>query len=92
MVRKSNGPRRKTRSKFRSSPRSKFTVNKFLKELEIGKRVVLKVDPSSRSIPFRRFHGLSGKVVERRGNAYIVEIYDGNKQKKVIARPEHLVG
>jgi large subunit ribosomal protein L21e len=41
-------------------------------------------------MPFRRFHGLTGKVVGIRGRAYIVEIFDGGKLKKVIAKAEHL--
>jgi large subunit ribosomal protein L21e len=45
---------------------------------------------SQKGMPFRRFQGKSGRIVERRGMAYIVEIKDGNKTKKIIARPEHL--
>jgi large subunit ribosomal protein L21e len=41
-------------------------------------------------MPHRRFHGLTGEVKGERGRAYIVEIVDGKKQKKLFIRAEHL--
>jgi large subunit ribosomal protein L21e len=41
-------------------------------------------------MPFKRFQGLSGKIIEKRGRAYLIEIKDGNKTKTVIANPEHM--
>lgn len=91
MVDKSHGPRRRTRAKFRGA--KKFTVNRFLKTFEIGQKVALVVDSSSqKGMPFRRFHGLIGEVIEKRGSAFLVKIKDGGKVKTVIARPEHLKG
>jgi large subunit ribosomal protein L21e len=40
--------------------------------------------------PHPRFHGKTGKIADKRGQAYIVAINDGNKAKKLIIRPEHL--
>lgn len=89
MVSKSHGPRRRTREKFRKTRRA--TVNQFLREFKVGETVAICVESSStQGMPFRRFQGLTGKVIGQRGRAYIVEIYDGNKLKKVIADPEHL--
>ena len=89
MVAKSHGPRRRTREKFRKSRR--VTVNQFMQKFNEGQSVAIVIESSSPSgMPFKRFHGLTGKVVGTRGNAYIVEIYDGNKAKKIIANPEHL--
>lgn len=88
MVTKSHGPRRRTREKFRKA--KKFTVNRYLQEFKKGQTVAIKIDPSSPSKPFRRFHGMSGKVVGKRGSAYIIRIYDMKKQKHIIAKPEHL--
>jgi large subunit ribosomal protein L21e len=89
MVVKSHGPRRRTREKFRRSV--KASINEFLKEFEIGDKVVIDINSSSESgMPFRRFQGLCGEIVEKRGRAYLLEIKDGNKTKKVIANPEHL--
>lgn len=89
MVTKSHGPRRRTREKFRKTRRT--TVNQFLREFNVGENVVIDIESSShKGMPFRRFQGLTGKVVGQRGRAYIIEIYDGNKLKKIIANPEHI--
>ncbi len=90
MVVKSKGPHRRTREKLRRSHKDKFTVNDMLKHFSIGDSVAIKINSSSASIPFRRFHGLTGSVLEKRGAAYVVQIKDGNKPKKIIAKPEHL--
>jgi large subunit ribosomal protein L21e len=88
---KSRGPRAGTRSKLRKSPRDKFKVTKYLKKFEIGQYVAIVIDPSSqRGQPFHRFHGMTGKIIGKRGNAYIVQVRDGNKYKQVFATPEHL--
>ncbi len=90
MVVKSKGPHRRTREKFRRSCRDKFTVNDMLKRFSVGDGVAIKINSSFAGIPFRRFHGLTGSVLEKRGSAYIVQIKDGGKLKKIIAKPEHL--
>ena len=41
-------------------------------------------------MPHRRFHGRTGFIQKRQGVAWIVAVKDGNMQKTVIARPEHL--
>ncbi|NIO44480.1 MAG: 50S ribosomal protein L21e [Candidatus Aenigmarchaeota archaeon] len=89
MVVKSRGPRKRTREKFRRSTRT--PINEFLKKFEIGDKVVIDINSSSISgMPFRRFQGLSGKIIKRRGKAFLVQIKDGRKIKEIIANPEHL--
>jgi len=89
MVKKSRGFRQGTRKKLEQKARPAIT--KFLKEFSIGDKVVIYPEPSShRGMPFPRFKGKVGKVVEKRGRSYLVEFYDGKKKKHVIARPEHL--
>lgn len=89
MVVKSHGPRRRTREKFRKTTRMK--VNQFVQEFPVGSRVAVDIEPgSSRGQPFKRFQGLTGTVLGRRGRAYIVRIFDGDKEKKIITNPEHL--
>lgn len=89
MVVKSHGPHRRTREKFR---RTGLTpISSYIKQFKIGERVVIDINSSSsKGTPFKRFQGLLGNVVERRGRAFIVEIKDGNKTKKVITTAEHL--
>ncbi len=87
---KSHGKRAGTRSKLRKRRREKFKVTKYLRTFEIGSYVAIVIDPSSRKQPFHRFHGLTGKIIGKRGRAYIVKVRDGNKFKQVFAKPEHL--
>lgn len=88
VVAKSHGPHRRTREKLRGA--EKFNVNMYLRKFAQGQTVAIKINSSSAAKPFRRFHGLSGKIIGKRGSAYIIAVYDGNKQKQVIAKPEHL--
>jgi len=91
MVKKSRGFRAKTRFKIRQKVAYRPTITKFLQEFRCGQGVVIVQEPSShKGMPHPRFKGVTGKIVEKRGKAYIVEILDGNKAKKLVSRPEHL--
>ena len=58
---------------------------------EEGDRVAIVLDGSQqKGMPHRRFHGRSGCIHKRQGVAWVVSVKDGNMQKTVIARPEHL--
>jgi large subunit ribosomal protein L21e len=60
-------------------------------EFKPGDRVAIVLDGAQQQgMPHRRFQGKVGTVVERQGRAYVVNFYDGNMAKTVIARPEHL--
>lgn len=92
MVKKSRGSRRGTRRKLKKEVRRKLTIAPYLQEFKTNDRVVIKLDPSShRGMPDPVFEGRTGKIIERRGRAYVVELKIGGKIKKVIARPEHLI-
>jgi large subunit ribosomal protein L21e len=41
-------------------------------------------------MPFKRFFGRTGTVIDKRGKSYIIKIKDGKKEKNIISRPEHL--
>ncbi len=93
MVKRSKGSRSKTRFKLRKTVRPGRTnpITKKIQTFDESDMVHIIIDPSiHKGQPHPRFHGKTGKVGARRGNAYIVEINDGNKPKKLIIRPEHL--
>jgi large subunit ribosomal protein L21e len=93
MVQKSKGRRKKTRSLLRKRIRDKTPITKYIQEFKPGDKVVIKPEPSShKGMPFKRFFGRSGTVIDKRGKSYIVKIKDGNKEKQIISRPEHLKG
>ena len=85
--------RRKTRQKLKKpfSQRGKTNINKYLQVFKTGERVILKIEPAYQKAMYHpRFHGLSGIVLGMRGRCYLVQINDGDKQKKLIAHPVHL--
>jgi large subunit ribosomal protein L21e len=91
MSRSGRGFRTGTRRKFKKPHRAKFTVEKFLKEFHPNERVMIDADPSSpKNIPHYRYKGKMGIVKKKRGQAYVVSIKLGNKEKTLMLRPEHL--
>jgi len=91
MAKKSQGFRVKTRKKLARGARYRPAITKFIQKFEIGEKVIIEQEPSSfKGMPFSRFKGIVGEVIERRGKAYVVKVKVGNKIKKVISRPEHL--
>jgi len=92
-MRRSRGFKSKTRYKLKKSVREGRTnpITKRIQTFDEDDLVHIIIDPSSqKGQPHPRFHGKTGKVAEKRGRAYIVEISDGNKAKRLIVRPEHL--
>ena len=88
-MRRSKGFRSKTRNKLKTRRRVKITD--LLKEYAIGDRVAIVLNPSVQDgMPHPRFHGKVGRVIRKRGRAYVVEFKDGNKRKEAIALPVHL--
>lgn len=91
MVKKSRGFRSRSRFKIIQKPGYRPPITRFLQEFKKNQNVIILQEPSSqKGMPHPRFKGAFGKVLEKRGKSYIVEILDGNKVKKVISRPEHL--
>jgi len=90
MVQKSRGQRSKSRYKMQTKRHA--TPNDFLKTFDVGQTVHVTMQPNikSQGYSYIQFHGRTGKIVEKRGNAYIVQIRDGNAQKKLILEPVHL--
>lgn len=93
MVKASKGPRRRTRAKLRKKVRDKgkIKIRRYLQKFKKGEKVVIKPEHSvQKGLPGKRFWGKSGDVVESRGRAYVVEVKDGNKHKRVIVSKVHL--
>jgi large subunit ribosomal protein L21e len=93
MVRKSKGTNFRTRRIFSKHPRKRGlpSLSRTLAEYEVNSKVNIIIEPSvQKGRPHRRFHGKTGLVLEKRGQAYVVRVTDGNSYKKIITRPEHL--
>lgn len=90
---KSKGFRTRTRHLLKKNPREKgkLRLSKLLHEYQPGSKVVIKIDPSiHKGMPHKRYHGKTGKIIEKRGRSYVVSVTQGKTQKKIIVRPEHM--
>jgi len=90
---KSHGIRRRTRDKLSKSVRARgiSPVSRAIQDFDDGEMVHIVLDPSiHKGMPNPKFHGKTGKVVGRRGRAFMLEVKDGRAIKTVIALPEHL--
>lgn len=90
---RSHGYRRGSRSHLTRSPgsRSGSSPDILLRSYKLGDRVVIKLEPSVlKGMPHHRYHGKIGKVIEKRGRGYIIEIVEGGKTRRITTRPEHL--
>ncbi|MEL9929514.1 MAG: 50S ribosomal protein L21e [Sulfolobales archaeon] len=94
MVKAPKGLRHRTRKLMKKSVRERGAVpplSRLLYEYEVGDRVHIVINPSTHDgMPHRRYHGRTGVVLGRRGDAYEIEVSLGGKKKILFIRPEHL--
>ena len=89
----SNGFRRKSRQILKKHPRERCmqSLGKSLYKYNIGDQTLIKIDSSvQKGMPHTRYSGKIGIITEERGRAYVVEMKEGNKLRKLIVRHEHL--
>ena len=93
MGRRAKGFRHKTRSLLTKKPRErgKTGLTKILHGYMPGEKVAVKIDPSvHKGMPHRRFQGKIGVIVQKKGRSYVVNVTQGEAEKEIIVRPEHL--
>ncbi len=93
-MKRSKGPRNRTRSSMRKSVREKGMppITHSLREFSEGDKVSVRINSAiHKGMPHPRFHGVTGTVSGRQGDAYEVAVRDGKKPKTLFVRPEHLV-
>lgn len=93
MAKRSRGWRSGTRKKIQKKKRDrgKLPISRILRTFDVGEMVHIVVEPSvHKGMPHHRFHGSTGKILARRGRAYLVEVRVGNAKKQVFALPAHL--
>ena len=87
---KARGHRAKSRAKI-TSRRTTPTITTKLRTFEPGQAVQIVIDGSVHSgMPFRRFHGLTGKVERMQGRAAIVKVQQGSQWCELVVGPVHL--
>lgn len=71
--------------------RGKFSFTKYFQRFNSGDSVAIVRELNQQSPGFpKRVQGRTGKVIERRGSAYVVEINDFNMKKIFTIKPIHL--
>ena len=89
----SKGYRRRTRKLMRRNPRERgmAPLGNILQTYKTGSKVDIIPDPSiHKSLPHRRFCGRVGVVQGTRGRSYQVLVQEGNKEKVLFLRKEHI--
>ncbi len=70
--------------------KGKIPFSKYFQEFKTGDSVAVSIELS---IPFpylKRIQGRTGKVIEKKGSSYYVEIPDLGKSKRYLIKPIHL--
>ena len=92
-MKRSKGQRQGTRSILKRGrmEKGRLHISQVMHNYEEGDRVAIVLNGSQqRGMPHRRFQGRTGFIKSRQGAAWVVAVKDGNMQKTVVARPEHL--
>ena len=93
MAKRAHGARQGTRSILKKSKaeRSRVFINRVMHPYAEGDRVAIVLDGAQqKGMPHRRFQGKTGIIAGIQGRAYVISVSDGDMQKTVVARPEHL--
>lgn len=93
MTKQQGGARKRTRHLLRKKPRDrgKVTITRLLQDFKPGENVSLQFEPTvQKGMPHSRYYGKIGKVIKKQGSAYLVEIKDRGKVKRLLAAPVHL--
>jgi large subunit ribosomal protein L21e len=93
VVKRSRGIRSKSRHILRKKPRERGlpSITRALQTFGEGDTVNIVIDSSfHKGMPHPRFHGYTGKIKGKQGEAYLVGVNIGKKHKTLIIRPEHL--
>ncbi len=70
----------------------RLTVSDMVRTYDVGSKVLVMVKPRRDGMPAPRYHGRHGTILDKQGDAYIVEVKDGRARKRLIISPIHLRG
>ncbi len=91
MSQRSNGTLSgRTRHLARHHKPSKLGLTQLIKEFRVGDMVAIVPKGGFADIPHPRYRGRTGKIVEKRGSAYVVELEAGNTTRHIIVPQRHL--
>ena len=70
--------------------KGRVSVATAVAKFNIGDKVIIVPKAIRSGLPHLRYANRHGKIIEKRGNAYVVEIQDMNATKKIIVGSVHL--
>jgi large subunit ribosomal protein L21e len=77
------------KKKFREA--GKVGLSRLLYDYNINEKVKVIIDPAiHKGMPHRRYHGLVGDILGKRGRSYVIGVPIKGSVKSIIIRPEHL--
>jgi len=91
MVKRSSGlqsGRSKTLRRRRSS--RKIGTARALRQFKPGDVVHIDLRAGFEGMPHGRYKGRTGTVVRQQGSAYVIDVREGGKVRKIISDPVHL--
>ena len=90
---RSSGMHIRSRDKLSRPSGSRGTVDirRSLQTFSVNDKVLIDPDPFiQRNIPHRRFFGVSGVVLQKKGRSYTIGVLIGKKLKRLDLMPAHL--
>lgn len=88
MVKRSKGTLSTYTRKVKS--KGKVGMTGIFKEFNTNDKIVIDLKAGFSGMPHPRYRGKHGVIVNKQGNAYVIEIKDGDKKKTLISYPVHL--
>jgi ribosomal protein L21E len=79
-----NGRTRKLKGK------GQVTVAQIVRTFNVGDNVVVSPRARWEGLPHLRYSGRQGRIIEKRGTCYIVEVKDYSTKKRIVVGPVHL--
>jgi large subunit ribosomal protein L21e len=71
--------------------KGKISLTKIFQKFDSGDSVAIVMELGAQSPGFpKRMQGRTGRVVEKKGSAYVVEVMDYNMKKQFSIKPVHL--
>lgn len=71
--------------------KGKISLTRYFHKFNSGDSIAIVRELNVQSPGFpRRMQGRTGKVIGKRGSAYVVEVYDFNAKKQYVIKPIHL--
>ena len=76
--------------KKKAREKGKIKLSMYFQKFNEGDNVSVIIEASLVANTPKRFQGRIGKIAGKKGKAYVVKIYDQNKEKEFLIKPIHL--